>query len=72
MMWIMAIRTKAHAMRQCRSKSRGAPAAADPSDGALDDPLLGQRDEAVAVAATHNLYLPRPGAGSGDGHLWPR
>ena len=42
---------------------------ADPSDGALDDPSLGQHDKAVAVAAAHDLHLPCAGAGDGGGHL---
>ena len=46
-----------------------AAVAADPSDGALDDPALGQHDEAVAVAAAHDLHLPRAGARDGSRHL---
>lgn len=47
------------------------PVATDPADGALDDPPLRQHDEAVPVAAAHDLHLPRAGAGDGGGHLRP-
>lgn len=45
--------------------------AADPGKGALDDPALGQDDEAMSIAALDDLQ--GPGAGPGDhlGHLWP-
>lgn len=38
--------------------------AADPGEGALDDPALGQNDEAVLLAAFYDLEFP--GAGLGD------
>lgn len=38
--------------------------AADPGEGALDDPALGQNDEAVPLAAFYDLEFP--GAGLGD------
>ena len=41
-----------------------AAAAADPGEGALDDPALGQNDEAVQLAAFDDLESP--GAGLGD------
>ena len=43
--------------------------AADPGQGAFDDPSLGQHDEAVAVAAAHDLEHPRPRSGHGGLHL---
>jgi len=39
--------------------------AADPGKGALDDPTLGQNDEAVKITALDDLEFP--GAGLGDG-----
>ena len=33
---------------------------ADPANRALDDPMLGQHDEAMLVTAADDLYLPRP------------
>lgn len=49
----------------------GEPAeAADPCERPLDDPSLRQDDEAVAVAAAHDLQLPRPGPGNGGFHFW--
>lgn len=43
--------------------------AADPADGALEDPALRQHDEAVLVATAHDLDLLRAGARHGGGHL---
>jgi len=51
MMRIMAMCTKA-------------AVATDPCDRALDDPALRQHDEAVSVAAAHDLDRPVPGAGN--------
>lgn len=48
-----------------------AAVAADPSDGALDNPTLRQHDKAMAVAAAHDLDLPVAGAGDGGSHLRP-
>jgi hypothetical protein len=45
--------------------------AADPANGALDDPALRQHHEVMAVAAAHDLNLPCAGAGDGSGHLRP-
>jgi hypothetical protein len=45
--------------------------AADPSNDAIRDSLLWRHNEAVAVAAAHELLIPRGGAGNGDGHLRP-
>ena len=47
------------------------PAAADPGEGTLNDPSFGEHDEAVAVAATHDLQFPRAGAGDRGFHLLP-
>ena len=46
------------------------PVTADPADRALDDPPLGQHDEAVLVAAADDLE--RPGAGAGHDGTHPR
>ena len=46
-------------------------AAADPSEGALDDPALREDDETVAVAAADDPKLPEAGAGHGGFHLLP-
>lgn len=45
--------------------------AADPGEGAFDDPALGQDDEAMGVAALDDLHLPSAGSGDELGHLWP-
>jgi hypothetical protein len=45
--------------------------AADPSDGALDDPAFRQHDEFVFVAAADNLGLPLASVGNGSRHLRP-
>ena len=75
MMRIMAMRTKAAAMRQCRSKSRARrrlrliqPMVRSTLRGTAPEALR-QHDEPVAVAAAHDLDLPRAGAGDGGGHL---
>ena len=46
-------------------------AAADPGEGALDDPALREDDEAVPVAAADDLKLPEASAGDGGFHLLP-
>ena len=43
---------------------------ADPTDGAFDDPALGQHDKAMLVAASDDLHLPL--AGALDGRCHPR
>lgn len=48
-----------------------AAVAADPGKSALDDPALGQDDEAMGIAAFDDLQLPRAGLGDDLGHLWP-
>ena len=48
-----------------------AAVAADPGKGALDDPALGQDDEAMGIAALDDLQGPRAGLGNNPGHLWP-
>lgn len=45
--------------------AREAAVAADPGEAALDDPTLGQDDEAMRVAPLDDIQLP--GAGPGDG-----
>ena len=44
---------------------------ADPANRALDDPALGQHDEAMLVTAADDLHLPWPGSCHGCGHLRP-
>jgi hypothetical protein len=48
-----------------------AAVAADPGKGALDDPTLGQDDEAMGIAALDDLHLPGASLGDELGHLWP-
>lgn len=43
---------------------------ADPAQCAFNDPSFGQDDEAVLVAAAHDLQLPRPGALYRRQHPW--
>jgi hypothetical protein len=43
----------------------------DPADRALDDPTLGQHDEAVLVTAPDDLHLPSPGPLHCRRHLRP-
>ena len=46
-----------------------ATTAIEPRDRAFHDPAFGEHDEAVAVAAAHDLKLPEAGAGDGRFHL---
>lgn len=42
--------------------------AADPRERALDNPTLGQNDEAMEIAALDDLDHPAPGCSDGGGH----
>ena len=48
-----------------------ATVAADPGEGALDDPALGQDDEVMGIAALDDLQSPRAGPGDDVSHPWP-
>src|ERR1700689_3928033 len=48
-----------------------AAVAADPGEGALDDPALGQDDEAMGIAALDDLQSPRTGPGDDLSPPWP-
>jgi len=48
-----------------------AAVAADPGEGALDDPALGQDDKAMGIAALDDLQVPGTGFSDHLGHLWP-
>lgn len=50
--------------------ARHASVAADPRERALDDPALGQNDEAMELAALDDLDRPSPGGGNRGGHAW--
>jgi hypothetical protein len=43
--------------------------AADPSEGAFNDPSLGQDDEAMQLGALDDPELPRAGLGDDGSHL---
>jgi hypothetical protein len=45
--------------------------AADPGEGAFDDPSFGQDDEAMRLGALDDLQLPGAGPGDDRGHLRP-
>lgn len=49
--------------------AREAAVAADPGEGAFDDPAFGQDDEAMQLGAFDDLELPVAGAGDGRSHL---
>ena len=51
--------------------ARQAAIAADPGEGPLDDPSLGQDDESVAIAAFDDFDLPTAGPRNDAGHLRP-
>lgn len=51
--------------------ARQASVAADPGEGALDNPALGQGDEAPGVAALDDLQRPAARVGDGLGHPGP-
>jgi hypothetical protein len=46
-----------------------AAAAADPGQGALDDPAFGKNDEAMQLIALDDLERPGPGLGDGGRHF---
>ncbi len=46
-----------------------AAAAADPGEGALDDPTFGENDEAMQLVAFDDLERPGPGLGCGGRHF---
>lgn len=46
-----------------------ASAASDPGEGALDDPTLGEHDEAMKLATRDDLDLPGSGARNRRGEL---
>ena len=48
-----------------------AAVAADPGEGALDDPAFGQDDKAMGIAALDDLQGPGAGLGDHLGHFWP-
>jgi hypothetical protein len=48
-----------------------AAVAADPGKSTLDDPSLGQDDEAMGIAALDDLQAPAAGLGDELGYLWP-
>lgn len=48
-----------------------AAVAADPGESTLDDPSLGQDDEAMGIAALDDLQAPEAGLGDDFGHLRP-
>ena len=45
--------------------------AADPSEGSLDNPSLGQDDETMGIAALDDLQVPEAGLGDEFGHFRP-
>jgi hypothetical protein len=49
--------------------ARKAAVVADPGQGSLDDPTLGQDDEAMQLVALDDLDLPGAGLGNGRGCL---
>ena len=56
------------AARVALEVARQPPVMADPGQGALDDPALGQHDELVKRAALDDLHRPSPGGGDSGGH----
>ena len=71
MMRIMAMRTKAVAMRQCRSKSRARRRYGKSIRWCAPRSNAWQYDELVPVAAADDLDFPRARAGNCGGHLRP-
>ena len=51
--------------------SHQSPVAADPCEGAFDDPSLWQHDEAVEIGTFDDLDLPATGGGHDRGHFRP-
>ena len=51
--------------------AREASVVADPSEGALDDPAVGQHDEAVQFVAFDDFYDPATRDGGGSRHARP-
>src|SRR6478609_7481756 len=65
----MARRTKAHCSRVALEIAGEPSVAADPGEGSLDNPSLGQDDETMQLIALGDLKCPGAGLGNGRGGL---